>query len=116
LISISAGEGRTEVRAEVFEVGSDLLIVIGGEGPHIGAATLVDSSDAEPQTLRVGRHREGELSDLVARTVSGATGRRTLTVAGIHLDRITKDEIEKIRHNVRQLAMRIAADSDRLSS
>ena len=110
----SAGTGRTRVDAEVYEVGRDLLVLIGGEGAHIGAASLAERIPGEKTTVAglVARvreqperlHKEGEITDRVASRLTEATGRLTLALSGIHLDRITPEEIEEIRANVVQLA------------
>jgi hypothetical protein len=109
----SAGRGRTRVRVELYRVGADLLAVLDGEGAHIGAATLAEAVSGETDhvaTACARGHREAELTEYVSRTLSTATGRRTLTVAGIHLDRITKAEIEEIRANVRQVVRLLDLD------
>jgi hypothetical protein len=103
----SAGSGRTKVVVEFYEVGTDLLAIIGGEGPHIGAASLAEREPAggstRLSTISAAGHREAELTDRFAREVSRATGRRMLAVCGIHLDRIERSEIEAIRSHVGEL-------------
>jgi hypothetical protein len=104
--SVVAGRGRTRVHAKIYEVGSDLLTVLGGEGQHIGAASIAEASSGETgdvATISARGHREAELTEYLSKAICAATGRRTVTIAGIHLDRITKAEIETIRQNVRQL-------------
>jgi len=112
--TIAVGDGRTRVYCHAYEVGRDLLVVLGGEGIHIGAASLAQrsagggtSSSRLVARLDDGserRHKEGELTDRVAARLTDATGRLTLVVSGIHVDRIGRDEIEQIRTNVEELA------------
>jgi len=107
---VSAGEGRTRVHATIYEVGDDLLVILGGEGAHLGAASLAEGSPDDrgrPVHLSAPGHREVELTDRVSCEVAAATGRRTLAVAGIHLDRIRRDEIEAVRANARALIPRL---------
>lgn len=114
---IQVGSGRTRVHADVYEVGADRLVLLGGEGPHIGAASLAERVAGEGTAVRgvVARvadrperwHKEKELTDQVAERLTGATGRLTLAVAGIHLDGITAGEIEAIRANVAELTERL---------
>jgi hypothetical protein len=114
--SVSAGEGRTRVHADVYRVGEDLLVVLGGEGPHIGAASMAEAVPGdEPRvsTIVAPPHKEAELTEHVSRAICGLTGRRTVVVAGIHLDDITAGEIEAIRRNVRGLVRRLEADEMR---
>jgi hypothetical protein len=117
LCTIRTGDGRTGVYGTVYEVGPDLLVVIGGAGLHIGAATLAEPLTGETIGLQAivghtevpGRtHKEGELTDRTARRLAEATGRRTLAISGIHLDRINRQEIEAIRSNVGELGRLLA--------
>jgi len=98
-------------------VGADRLVLVGGEGPHIGAASLAERVAGEETAVRgvVARvrdrperwHKEQELTDRVAKRLTEATGHLTLAVSGIHLDRITAEEIETIRANVAELTERL---------
>ena len=114
--SASVGRGRTRVHADVYRVGEDLLVVLGGEGPHIGAVSMAESiGEGEPRvtTLVAPPHKEAELTEHASRAICASTGRRTVALAGIHLDDITRDEIEAIRRNVRELARRLANGGSR---
>jgi hypothetical protein len=114
LKSVFAGRGRTRVWAEIYEVGSDLLAVLGGEGLHIGAASIAEAIRGETSdvaTISARRHREAELTEYLSRAICSATGRRTVAIAGIHLDGISKAEIETIRQNVRQLVPQLDFDA-----
>jgi hypothetical protein len=114
--SVSAGRGRTRVYAEIYDVGSDLLAVLGGEGLHIGAASIAEATPekmSDVATISAQGHREAELTEYLSKAICSATSRRTVTIAGIHLDGITKDEIETIRRNVRQLARLLDFDEHR---
>ena len=114
---IQVGSGRTRVHADVYEVGADRLVLVGGEGLHIGAASLAERVAGEATAVRsvVARvrdnperwHKEKELTDRVAERLTETTGRLTLAVSGIHLDRITPEEIEAIRANVAELTERL---------
>jgi len=111
--TVSAGRGRTRVYAEIYEVGSDLLAILGGEGLHIGAASIAEATPGKTSdvaTISARRHREAELTEYFSKAVCSATGRRTVAIAGVHLDRITKAEIETIRQNVRQLVRQLDFD------
>ena len=104
---ISVGNDRTRVAVALYEIGPDLLAVIEGEGAHIGAATLAESDGRtgfRSETVSALGHREFELTRELSRAMSSASGRRTVAIAGIHLDDIRKDEIEAIRSNVSEAA------------
>ncbi len=100
---IAVGNDRTRIAVALYEIGSDLLAVIEGEGAHIGAATLAESDGGvglRSETVSALGHRESELTHEFSQAMSAVTGRRTVAVAGIHLDGIREDEIEVIRRNV----------------
>jgi len=106
----AVGTGRTRVEAQIYEIGSDLLVLLGGEGIHIGAATLAEPltpGDTELTTLCARGHREPELTTKLAQAISDATGRRTLAVAGIHVDLIKPEEIQAIRRNLGALIVEV---------
>lgn len=110
--TVHAGRGRTRVWGELYEVGPDLLLLIGGEGLHIGAASLAERRSGEPLAARgisAAGHKEPELTDRLCVRLAEATGRRTLAVAGIHLDGITREEIDAIRANVEELGRLLTA-------
>jgi hypothetical protein len=111
--TVSAGRGRTRVRAELYRVGPDVLAVLGGEGAHVGAASLAEAVPGEGDhvtTIRARGHREAELTEYFSQALCSATGRRVVTIAGIHLDHISKAEIETIRANVVQLVRLLDLD------
>ena len=120
IIKKQVGTGRTRVYAEVYEVGRDLLVLVGGEGVHLGAASLAQRVPGEETTVDVlvarvrerpdRRHKEGEITDHVAGRLTDATGRLTIALSGIHLDRITPDEIAGIRANVEELTGQLAQE------
>jgi hypothetical protein len=102
--SVSNGVGRTRVRAELYRIGEDLLVIIVGEGAHIGAVSMAEALPGEEvgsATVTARGHKEAELTGFVSQAVCSGTGRRTVALAGIHLDDITQAEIETIRRNVR---------------
>jgi len=105
--TFSAGQGRTRVVLELYEVGSDFLAVLCGGSAHIGAATLAEPTTGVPirlTSLSSLGHREAELTLEFSNAMTTATGKRTLTIAGIHLDGITKLEIEAVRKAVQELS------------
>jgi hypothetical protein len=110
LVRESAGDGRTRLRAEIYELGRDLVVILGGGEIHLGSATLADPLPAgrsRTSSVTGEGHRESELSIRLSEAILAATGRRTVTLAGVHLDEITQDEIEQIRENTAALALRL---------
>lgn len=131
MAAVEVGEARTRVRIRAFAQGADLVVIVDGEGAHVGAATLVapgaplvqpgkipgagaDGPRARKPSWRdtvvAPPHREAEITREVASAVARATGKRTLCAAGIHVDDITRDEIRRIRANVRVAIRALVAE------
>lgn len=114
---IERGSGRTRVFCEGFLRGDDLLVVLGGEGPHLGAVSLAEPR-GDDGTVRCGTlgalgHREPDLTADLARRLASATGRRVVLTGGIHLDDATPEEIEGVLANARSAIEAVAGTLNR---
>ncbi len=94
------GDGRTQVTFFWQKHGADFRVHVAGGQDHIGAVALaaptVDGT-ASVQTLNRPPHREGEIVRAVAERLAEQLGASVCVTAGIHLDRITQEEIQTIR-------------------
>lgn len=92
--------GRATLLLEWGKTGRDYIIQLTGGTAHVGAAAvgIFDSVSgrASSSVITVPGHREDELALLGARRLSEACRSTTVFIAGIHVDDITKKEIEKI--------------------
>ncbi len=100
LQSIKQNVGRAELVLDQKQVGNDhVLTLTGGEG-HVGAVAvgLFDekSARASASVITLPGHRDEGIALDGARRVSEVTKAATVFIVGIHLDNITKDEIDKI--------------------
>ena len=96
---ITAGEGRYTVRLESHNVGKDMLIVItGGEEEHIGSATLIEER-GHLQTMIKKGHKDHVISEKMANIIYDTIGKDLLVVCGIHIDDVTKEEIDILVDN-----------------
>lgn len=120
---ISAGEGRLRVCLRATEAGEDLVVTIaGGESPHVGSVAVavprpslrdpaVTSATASVITL-VG-HKDDELAKPIAEFLAARLGRTVVVVAGVHVDRATPDDIERLRDTARELARELCRQRGR---
>ena len=100
LQSIKQNVGRAELVLDQKQVGNDhILTLTGGEG-HVGAVAvgLFDekSARASASVITLPGHRDEGIALDGARRVSAVTKAATVFIVGIHLDNITKGEIDKI--------------------
>ena len=84
-------------------MGSDLVLCIYNDNAHIGAVAVGEYDHNEQRTstsviTRLG-HKDDIIAQRAAHSVSKAIKRPVCIVAGIHLDDITKEEIEELFEN-----------------
>jgi hypothetical protein len=90
--------------ARCHRVGEDWVVVIGGgEQPHIGCAVLAVPYPSKRTTgrwsascsvLTVLRHKEEPIARRVAQSVAESTGRTIIATAGVHDDALDRSGIE----------------------
>src|SRR5665648_714654 len=99
------GTGRTELTLNCSYIGDDISIVITGGRAHVGAVAVGYYRDGNvtTETIVVPSHKEGEIASMFASTVAAHMHCTTVCTVGIHLDDITKDEIDDINDNAVQL-------------
>jgi hypothetical protein len=109
------GHGRTRVELGVMFQGEDLLVTLANSGPHIGAVALseYDAENSRVSTSVVTRlgHKDDALARMAAERISRATGRTICAVAGIHVERISNQEIQTVLDNAGWLVDEFCAAS-----
>ncbi len=90
------GDGRTQVTFSWQMHGADLRVHIAGGADHIGAAALA-APTVSVQAAGVPPHREEEIVRVVASRLAEQLRVAVCVTAGIHVDRITREEIQTIR-------------------
>jgi hypothetical protein len=100
---LTKGEGRATVSVTVSSMGSDLVVRIYNQNAHVGAVAVGDY-DYEQESASVSLitrlgHRDDALAGQAAYSLSKSTRRPVCVVAGVHLDDITREEIDKILAN-----------------
>ena len=102
-VKLSQGTGRTEVQLSIQQIGSDLIVCLSNEQGHIGAVAVADYDFKEDRASTSVITRLGHKDDLIACNAAYKLCKRfrkpVCAIAGIHLDNITQEEIDRITRN-----------------
>jgi hypothetical protein len=102
---LTEGKGRARVTVTVNSMCSDLVVRIYNQDAHIGAVAVGDY-DYEHERVSVSvitrlGHKDDALAGEAAYLLSKAVRRPVCVIAGVHLDNITAEEIDKILANTK---------------
>jgi hypothetical protein len=102
---LTKGEGRARVNVTVNSMGSDLVVLIHNRDAHIGAVAVGDY-DCEHERASVSvvtrlGHKDDALAREAAYLLSKSMRSPVCVSAGVHLDDITRAEIDKILANTK---------------
>lgn len=104
---LTRGEGRVKVSLLTHDIGGDLVVYIFNENAHIGAVAIGEYDPKEKRASTSVITRLGHRDDLIARKaaylVSKQTKKPTCVIAGVHLDDITEEEIQRVLENADSL-------------
>ena len=100
---LTKGEGRTRVALAADDIGSDLIVYIYNENAHIGAVA-VGEYDFEHQRASVSvitrlGHKDDAIAQKAAYLISKSTRKPVCVIAGVHINDITSEEIDKTLAN-----------------
>lgn len=100
---LSKGRGRAKVDLLATSMGNDLVVLIYNKNAHLGAAAVGDYDFKEERAsvsviTRLG-HKDDAIAQKAAHAISKSTKKPVCVIAGVHLDNITRDEVEKILEN-----------------
>ena len=102
-ILLSEGKGRTQVSLSTDFIGKDLIVCLFNGQGHLGAVAIADFSATEHRASTSVITRLGHKDDSVAYNAAYKLCKRlkrpVCTIAGIHLDDITDEEIAQIARN-----------------
>ncbi len=111
-------EDRYNLRASARWIGGDLLVVIwGGERPHIGAVSLAqplpslkdpEIMSATASVICVVGHKEDDLVKEASEFLAAALKTRVVVTAGIHWDNLDEEGLRAVIQNSHALVKRIA--------
>jgi len=108
---LSAGVGRTKINLSARYMGDDLVVLIHNEQAHIGAVAIADyDRDKDRVSISVVT-RLGHKDDAVAQKAAYRIGKHikkpVCDIAGIHLNKVTEEEIRQIVENSDKLVIRL---------
>jgi len=100
---LTKGEGRTKVDLLAYDMGNHPVVCIYNENAHIGAVAIgeYDHNEKRVSTSVITRlgHKDDVVAQKAAYSISKYTKGPVCVIAGIHLDNITKEEIDKTVEN-----------------
>jgi hypothetical protein len=102
---LTKGEGRARINVTVNSMGSDLVVRIYNQNAHIGAVAIGEY-DYEHERASVSvitrlGHKDDALAREAAYLLSKSIRRPVCVIAGVHLDNITRAEIDEILANTK---------------
>ncbi len=94
------------IKAKILHVGEDLLIIVsGGDKPHIGSALLVNKN--EQKCISFESHKDYIALKLIYERIKKATCKNVCLVGGIHIESITKNQIKQVLELCKELSYKI---------
>lgn len=112
-VKLSYGEGRYRIHlAAIITRDGISVIITGGEKPHVGGSALSvprpgnlgDKIQCDTWITPRPGHRDSEIAALVSHRICMDTGQTTAVIAGIHIDRASKEDIGILIDNSREAA------------
>lgn len=111
--SFSVIRAGFNIQADLFIIGKDLLIAItGGDHPHVGTVTTYTAngdSDVIRYPSQDGRqHKDDYISEKLLHVVGPYVSENCTVVSGVHVDGITKEQVEASGEMAENLGRQIA--------
>ena len=104
---ISAGSGKYKVWLKEIKHGNDIVLLLGGgEKPHIGSVVLCEPGK-KARTLNRKGHFDWMIAKPIAKKFARKTKKPVICVAGIHVDNASKEEIELLKKNCEKIEKKI---------
>ena len=116
LISVEVSNKKFKMTAKLIYIGDDILVGIEGGEAHIGAvgisyptASIIEKGKNTITTsvITLPAHKEDIVAKMFSEKISKALNKKVVTVAGIHFDNISKDDIEKILKGCKKLCEKV---------
>ena len=100
---ITSGEGKYKVFLEEKKIDEDIIFILGGgERSHIGGVVICEPGK-KSQVIRL----EGHYDDIVLKPIAEAACKKyktkVVSVGGVHVDDASKEEIDLLVKNCKEL-------------
>lgn len=100
---ITSGKGKHQVQLKKLVIGDHLLLILqGGEQPHIGAIVTCEPGK-EPILLKLGTHKDYIVLGPLAETACRKYDTTVVALGGIHIDDATNEDIDMVIQNCKRL-------------
>ena len=100
---ITAGDGKYRVWMKRVDAGEDLVYVVGGgERPHIGSV-VVKVPGRDTQVIVLEGHYDNVVLEPIADAASKKYNKTVVALGGVHVDDATKEEIDLLVENCKEL-------------
>jgi hypothetical protein len=100
---ITSGEGKYKVFIKEIKIGEDLIYILGGgERSHIGGVAICEPGK-KTQSVRLEDHYDDIILTPIAEAACKKYNTKVVAVGGVHVDNATKEEINKLVKNCKEL-------------
>jgi len=100
---ITSGEGKYKVYLEKKQLDDDLIYIVGGgQKAHIGGIVICEPGK-KPNTIKLEGHYDYVVLEPIAIEAFKKYKKKVVAIGGIHIDNATKEEINIIVENCKEL-------------
>ena len=100
---ITSGEGKYKVWLEQKRIGDDIIYFLGGgEKSHIGGVVICEPGKPT-NVIRLGEHYDYIVLKAIAEESCKKYDTKVVAIGGIHINNATKEDIDKLVENCREL-------------
>ena len=97
------GEGKHRVSVEKHQIGPDILLILtGGEQPHLGGVVLCEPGE-KTRIISRGTHKDYIVLEPLAEAACEKYQTTVVAVGGIHMKNASKEDIDRIKQNCKEL-------------
>jgi hypothetical protein len=100
---ITSGEGKYKVFLEEKKLDDDLVYILGGgERSHIGGVVICEPGK-KSQVIRFENHYDHIVLEPIAEAACKKYNTKVVAIGGVHVDNASKEEIELLVNNCKEL-------------